>query len=145
MTQELWWVLFLTALPISELRGGIPLGIALGLNPALVCSLAVVVNALVFLPVFFGMEMLYNRFLHKIPLFDRYLARVRRRGEPVVKRFGYWGLVICVAIPLPLTGVYTGTFLAWVLGMEWRKAFPRVALGALIAGIIVSVIALNTL
>jgi uncharacterized membrane protein len=45
-------------------------------------------------------------------------------------------------VPLPLTGAYTGTILAWLLGMDWRKAFLAVGVGVLIAGIVVLLITL---
>jgi hypothetical protein len=62
MTREIAWVLLVTALPISELRVGIPLGILhYGLNPWLVFSLAVMVNVLVFFPIFFGLRLFYRQ------------------------------------------------------------------------------------
>jgi uncharacterized membrane protein len=51
-----------------------------------------------------------------------------------VDKYGFWGLFAFVAVPLPFTGAYTGTILAWLLGMHWKKAFPSVALGVLAAG-----------
>ena len=137
MTREMAWVLLITVLPITELRGGIPLGIGLGLDPVLVFSVAVVANILIFFPIFFGLRMFYDRVLSRIPLFDEYLSALRRRGRPKVERYGLWGLLFFVAIPLPITGVYTATALAWLLEMEWRKAFVPIGVGAMIAGIIV--------
>jgi len=46
---------------------------------------------------------------------------------------------LLVAIPLPVTGVYTATFAAWLLGMDWKKAFPAIGLGVIIAGTIVTI------
>jgi uncharacterized membrane protein len=144
MAREIAWVLLVTALPISELRVGIPLGILhYGLNPWLVFSLAVMVNVLVFFPIFFGLRLFYRRVLSRIPLFDRYLNGVWTRGKPKVDRYGFWGLMLLVAVPLPLTGVYTGTALAWLLGMDWRKAFPATSLGAVVAGVIVLLLTLG--
>lgn len=131
------WVLLITVLPITELRGGIPLGIGLGLDPVLVFSVAVVANILIFFPIFFGLRVFYDRVLSRIPLFDKYLNALRRRGRPKVERYGLWGLLFFVAIPLPITGVYTATALAWLLEMDWRKAFVPIGVGAVIAGIIV--------
>jgi len=50
-----------------------------------------------------------------------------------------------VAIPLPITGAYTGTILAWLLGMDWRKAFPAVGLGVIVAGAVVLLITLGVI
>jgi len=128
--------LLATVSPISELRGGIPLGIHLGLPPWFVFLVAVIANTLIFFPVFFALRLFYDRFLFRIPLFNRYLDGLRKRGKPKVDKYGFWGLTLFVAIPLPFTGAYTGTILAWLLGMDWRKAFPAVALGVAIAGVI---------
>jgi uncharacterized membrane protein len=143
MTEEVAWVLLATVSPISELRGGIPLGISLGLGPLLTFFIAVVANALIFFPVFFALRLFYDKLLCRIPLFNKYLDNLRKRGKPKVDRYGFWGLALFVAVPLPLTGAYTGTILAWLLGMDWRKAFFAVGLGVIIAGIVVLLITLG--
>jgi uncharacterized membrane protein len=63
----------------------------------------------------------------------------------VVEKYGFLGLTLFVAVPLPITGAYTGTILAWLVGMDWRKAFPSVALGVMIAGGIVLLITLGVI
>ena len=123
--------------PIIELRGGIPYGIAMGMNPFSVFLLAVVFNALVFLPVYFGMKFLYKGFFSKINLFNKYLKRTRTRGKPYIDRYGVPGLLFFVAVPLPMTGAYTGAFLAWLMNLEWKKSFAIVTLGVTIAGLVV--------
>jgi uncharacterized membrane protein len=143
MTRAIALTLLATVLPISELRGGIPLGISLGLNPWFTFFIAVVVNALIFFPIFFILRLFYDKVLSRIPLFDRYLDSLRKRGKPRVDKYGFWGLFLFVAVPLPLTGAYTGTILAWLLGMDWKKAFPAVGLGVIVAGIIVLLITLG--
>jgi len=135
MTKEIAWVLLATVSPISELRIGIPLGILkYGLDPWLTFFVAVAANALIFFPIFFVLHLLYDKVLFRIPLFDRYLENLRKRGKPKVDRYGLWGLFLFVAVPLPLTGAYTGTILAWLLGMNWKRAFLAVSLGVLVAG-----------
>jgi uncharacterized membrane protein len=135
--------LLLTASPISELRGGIPLGISLGLDPWFTFFVAIVVNALIFFPVFFILRLFYDKLLFRVPLFGRYLDGLRRRGKPVVDKYGFWGLFLFVAVPLPFTGAYTGTILAWLLDVDWKKAFPAIGLGVVVAGIIVFLITLG--
>jgi len=135
--------LLVTVLPISELRGGIPLGISLGLDPLFTFLIAIVANALIFFPVFFALRLFYDKLLSRIPLFGRYLDSLRKRGKPIVDRYGFWGLFLFVAVPLPLTGAYTGTILAWLLDVDWRRAFPAVGLGVLMAGIVVLLITLG--
>lgn len=136
--------LLATVSPISELRGGIPLGIInLGLPPWFVFPIAVIANALIFFPVFFALRLFYDKFLFRIPLFSRYLGSLRKRGKPIVDKYGFWGLALFVAVPLPLTGAYTGTILAWLLDVNWRRAFFPVALGVIVAGVIVLLITLG--
>lgn len=143
MTREIALTLLATVLPISELRGGIPLGISLGLDPWFTFSIAVIANALIFFPIFFALRLFYDKLLYRIPLFDKYLDNLRKRGKPKIEKYGFWGLILFVAIPLPITGAYTGTILAWLVGMDWRKAFPAVGLGVIVAGVVVLLITLG--
>jgi uncharacterized membrane protein len=144
MTKDIVWVLLATVSPISELRGGIPLGILkYELDPLLTFFIAVVANALIFFPVFFALRLFYDKVLFRIPLFNKYLDSLRERGKPKVDKYGFWGLALFVAVPLPLTGAYTGTILAWLLDMNWKKAFPAVGLGVVVAGVVVLLITLG--
>lgn len=138
MTREIALTLLAIISPISELRGGIPLGILqYGLDPLFTFFIAVIANALIFFPIFFALRLFYDKFLYRIPLFDKYLDNLRKRGKPKVEKYGFWGLLFFVAVPLPITGVYTATILAWLLEMNWRRAFPPIAIGVVIAGVIV--------
>jgi uncharacterized membrane protein len=144
MTREIAWVLLVTISPIGELRGGIPLGILkYELDPLFIFCIAVIANALIFFPVFFALRLFYDKLLCRIPLFNKYLDSLRKRGKPKVDKYGFWGLALFVAVPLPLTGAYTGTILAWLLGMDWKKAFPAIGLGVIVAGVVVLLITLG--
>ena len=143
--REIALVILWTLIPVSELRGGIPLGVSLGLDPLLVFLVAIIANALLFFPIFFGLRLFYDKFLSRFQLFNRYLENVRKRGKPKVDKYGFWGLTLLVAIPLPVTGVYTATFLGWLLGMDWKKAFPAIGLGVVIAGTIVLLVTLGVI
>jgi len=123
--------------PVSELRGGIPLGIALGLDSPLVFLLAVTANLAVFWPGRLALVWFYRTVFRRIPYFDEYLVRVRRRGEPKVRKYGFLGLLFFVALPLPITGAYTGTVLSWLLAMGWMRSFIAISIGVVCAGIIV--------
>ena len=137
MIQKLAFTLAVTLSPISELRGGIPLGISLGLDPLFTFFIAIIANALLFFPIFLALRLFYDKLLSRFQIFNRYLDSVRRKGNPKVAKYGFLGLTLLVAIPLPVTGVYTATILSWLLGMDWRKAFPAIGLGVVLAGIIV--------
>ena len=141
MAWDILSVIITTMLPIAELRGGIPLGImVLGLPPSLVIALAIVVNCLIFFPIYFGLELLYGRFFIRFSWARRLIDRVHRRGKPYLERFGIPGLILLVGIPLPITGVWTGTGIAWLLGLEWKRSFLAICVGVLIAASIVSLV-----
>jgi len=135
--RDVLLVILTTAAPVSELRGGIPLGVALGLDPWLVFALAVTTNVLVFLPTRVALSWFYRSVFTRIPYFDKYLLRVRTKGAPAVRKYGLVGLMLFVAMPLPLTGAYTGTVLSWLLAMEWKRSFIAVGIGVILAGVVV--------
>ena len=134
------YVLLVAALPVVELRGAIPLGVALGLSPwesflwALLGNLLVVPLALGLLPWAVGLAT-------RMPLFARAWrapeVRVRPPGEAQDQRLGALGLFLFVAVPLPGTGAWSGAVLAVVLGVRRRYAFPALALGVVAAGLLV--------
>ncbi len=145
MTHKIAFVLLVTLSPISELRGGIPLGISLGLDPLLTFFIAIIANAILFFPILLALRLFYDGILSRLQIFNRYLDSVRRKGKPKVDKYGFLALTLFVAIPLPITGVYTATILSWLLGMNWRKAFPAITLGVIVAGIIVLLVTLGTI
>ena len=63
---------------------------------------------------------------------------LRKRNAKMYHRYGALALTVLVAIPLPMTGVWTGCLVAWVFEIPFRRALPPIALGALIAGAIVT-------
>jgi len=141
MSLDILSVIITTMLPVAELRGGIPVGIiALGLPPALVIPLAIIVNCLIFFPIYFGLTLLYDRFFIRYSWARRLVDRVHRRGKPYLDKYGIPGLIILVGIPLPVTGAWTGTIIAWLLGLEWKRSFLAVCVGVVIAACIVSLI-----
>jgi uncharacterized membrane protein len=139
--SEFLEVFFTAAAPISELRGAIPLAI-LDLDWPWHRALAVALAGNL-LPVPFLLLLLgpIARLLSKNRILERVLTRVfeisRRRGG-LVEKYGALGLVLFVAIPLPITGAWTGSIVAYLLGLSFWRAFPAIALGVLIAGIIVT-------
>jgi uncharacterized membrane protein len=133
----------LCLLPISELRGGLPYALAHGLVPWKAYLLCVAVNGLVAPLVFFFLATVHGlleRFQWYRHIFEKLVARSRRRVHEKVEKYGYAGLIVFVAIPLPITGAYTGALGAWVLGMEARKSFLAIFAGVLVAGIVVTAV-----
>ena len=141
--QTILITIFFCILPISELRGGLPYALAMGIPIIPAYLLCVFFNALVGPLVY-----IFLSSIHKILdpwrpyhlLFEKIVARSRKRVHTEVEKYGYAGLILFVAIPLPITGAYTGTLGAWVLGMEKRRSLLVIAAGVCIAGIIVSLV-----
>jgi len=135
--------ILLSMLPIAELRGGIPYAIANDVNPFLAYFICVGSNILAFPIVFLFLEFLHPLFL-KVSfyqkLFDKFVLRTRKKLDKKIKKYGFWGLMLFVMIPLPVTGAYTGSFAAWLFNIPKKKAFISVVLGVIISGIIVTTI-----
>ncbi len=138
--------LVLSLLPVSELRGGIPYAVANGVHPLTAYIMCVLSNMLVIPLVFIFLETLhkvfYRVYLYRM-LFDKLVIRTKKKAQKNVDRWGYWGVMMFVAIPLPITGAYTGTLAAWLLQLDKRKSYGYLALGVVIAGIIVSIATLT--
>jgi len=132
----LLWLALITLVPWIELRGSIIYGIAENLNPAVVFFTAVVINILLFFPIYFGLKFAH-KYLIRWKFYEKTTTRIREKGEPYVKKYGVIGLGIFIGIPLPGSGVYSGTLLAWLLDMGWKKAFIASIIGVLIAGSII--------
>lgn len=133
----------LALLPISELRGAIPFAVARGMPVLEAYFIAVFFNALVAPLAFIFLETfhkLFYRWAFYASVFDRFVERSRHKVHAKVERYGYLGIMLFVAVPLPITGAWTGTLGAWILGLGRRKTMMVVAGGVLISGIIVSVI-----
>ena len=135
--------IFISMVPVIELRGAIPIATAHGLNfwVAIVCSiignLIPVPFIIIFIRKIFELMRKWSVKLDK--LVTKLEDRAQKKSDVVLK-YAFWGLVVLVAIPLPGTGAWTGALVAAMLNMRLRKAFPAIALGVLIAAVIVSVV-----
>ena len=122
--------------PVLELRGAIPFGLAMGLSPGLAYLVSVVGNLI---PVPFVMLLIrsFFRWLRRWPRWDRRITRTIDRAHlkgRLVRKYRLLGLVLLVAIPLPGTGAWTGALVATLLNIRMRVALPCIFLGVLIAG-----------
>ena len=138
MLHNLQILTFITILPWIELRGSIPYGIGSGMNPAFVFLFVLALNIAIIPLIYIGLDVFYKRFFIRYRLFRNVVESVRKRGEKYIQKYGLLGLAIFVGIPLPGTGAYSGTALAWLLGMRKGESFLAVAIGVLIAGVLVT-------
>ena len=132
-------LIFITLLPGVELRGAIPYGIAiLGIEPSLVFLVVTAFNVLLVFPTYLVVKYLFP-YLRKISIVDKIIVRAQQKASKYVDKYGFWGLLIFVAIPLPGSGIYSGVVAAHFLGIKKRFAIPAMTLGVVLAGIIVFV------
>ncbi len=135
------------ALPISELRGAIPLAVFdYHLDPIIAYGLGVVGNFLPVIPLLLGLDWLVRQlsrvaFLKKF--IERFFTFTHRQHGARIARVGALGLVALVATPLPLAGAWSGVLIAFLFGVPLRYALPLIALGILIAGLIVTLITMG--
>lgn len=137
--KEILWTMLVSAMPVAELRVGIPVGIAGGLPPALAFGCAVVGNLLP-VPLIVLLIRQVFAWLKKRPRLGPPIDRLERRAHlkgSVVRKYRLWGLLILVAIPLPGTGAWTGALVAALLDIRLRQALPTIAAGVVIAGLLV--------
>lgn len=133
---------FLVAMvPVVELRGAIPFGVVRGLN-IWTAILASVLGNLVPVPfIILFIRRIFAWMRAHMPKLDGLVTRMEKKAEKnraAVEKYAFWGLAILVAIPLPGTGAWTGALVAAMMEMRLKRAFPAIAIGVVIAGVIVS-------
>ena len=138
-------VFFISMVPIVELRGAIPIAESLGLNIALYYPIALIGNMLP-VPIIYlfarkVLEWGKDKKLTK-KFFTWCLEKGEKGGEKLKKSAGnsgiFWALLLFVGIPLPGTGAWTGTLAASFLNLDFKTSISAVALGVILAGIIMS-------
>ena len=142
-------VFIISMLPILELRGGLIAASLLKLSPVESYVIAIVGNAI---PIPF-LLLLINKILSameksKFKLFNKmhsFLHKKIMKNKDSIEKYGFWGLVIFVGIPLPGTGAWTGAIIAAFLEMHRKKAFLAICLGMLMASIIMMIISFGVI
>ncbi len=137
------WTVFLTALmPVVEVRGAIPVGISMGLSPLNAAFISVIGSMIPVPIVFFSVRPVFN-YLKGTRLFKNMVNRIIKRSlgkSGNVQKYGAWGLVLFVAVPLPGTGVWTGAIIAALLDIRFKWAFTAILLGDIIAAVAITVL-----
>ena len=142
-------VFIISLMPILELRGGLIAASLLGLDPLESYIIAIIGNIL---PVPFILEFINGilkwmrsckiGFINK---FANWLYKKADKHKGQIEKYGFWGLVLFVGIPLPGTGAWTGCLVASVLNMDKKKAFLATLLGVLMASVIMMLISFGLL
>lgn len=145
--------LLLSVLPVFELRGGLPViveyAVRNGVSVWPYFLMVLILNMLVILLIFMFFDFFHDIFMRVKwyrSVVGSVLRRVQKRVDKVERkmdRWGYIGLMLFVAVPLPATGAWTGTIVAWIMGLDRLKSFFAIAAGVVIAGLIVLTISLG--
>ena len=129
-------------LPILELRGGLIAANLLGVKLIPAFIICFIVNMLPIPFILLFIEKIFNWLRDKKGLgaVVRYCEKKADKNRDKIDKYGLWGLLILVAIPLPGTGAWTGALVAALMRLDIKKSLPVIAAGVVIAGIIVSLI-----
>ena len=134
--------LLAAALPVSELRGAIPLAIGVyGYDPWQAYLLAVLGNLLPVVPLLLFLGPVSD-WLRRFTFWDKFFtwlfSRTRRKYIREHESFSLTALALFVAVPLPVTGAWTGCAIAFLVGFRFWPAFVAISAGVLLAGVIVT-------
>lgn len=145
---DILYVLVISVLPVVELRGAIPYGIISLELPPLIAFIASIIGNLI--PVLFLLTLLpmvvrlarkYSKRLDS--LFSWWFKRVVDRNTKIFERWGVLSLIILVAIPLPMTGAWTGSAAAYLFKINKISAFFYITIGVIISGVIVTLLTIT--
>ncbi len=155
MDLRFLYAIILSILPVSELRGGIPLAVLYAKEHGIPIILAVLpvilANILIVFFIFFFFDNLHHILMKKNfyrKFFEKTLGKLQKKVDRFEEKYnttGFVALMIFVAIPLPGTGAWTGALISWLLDLDRKKSLFYISLGVIIAGIIVTLATLGVI
>lgn len=142
-------IFIISMIPILELRGGLLAAGPAVLNVEMWRAIPIcVIGNLIPVPfILLFITKIFNwlKGTKKLkPMVEKLEARAMKKKDQVEK-YEFWGLLLFVGIPLPGTGAWTGSLIAAMLGIRFRKAFPAVVLGVCLAAFIMTVLSYTVL
>lgn len=141
MGGEFIFTMLVSMIPIVELRGGLPFGVALGLPYPVAFAAAVIGNILPAPFIVVYIRRIFQWMRRKLPRFNGVVDKLENKAHlkgNKVNKYKYLGLFLFVGVPLPGTGAWTGSLAAAFLDMPLRKALPSIIAGVLLAGCIMT-------
>ena len=142
MIEAILTTFFVAMVPVIELRGALPIGVGMGLPPLAAAAIAIIGNLV---PIPFILILLQKIFdfmrdkKHTKKLVA-WLEKKADKNRAKIDKYGWLGLILLVAIPLPGTGAWTGALVASCFKMRKKPAMLAITAGVFIAGIIVLLI-----
>lgn len=139
--QNLFYVFFMSTVPVIEQRGAIPLGILVyHIDPFTVFWVSLIGSMVPFPFIYFFIKPVFE-FTKKKTSLGKWIEKIEKKtlakSSQIVK-YEAWGLMLFVGVPLPGTGVWTGTLAAVLLNMRLRYALPAVFGGAVISAALIA-------
>jgi uncharacterized membrane protein len=134
-------VIIIAALPVVELRGALPVAINIFHMPWYWAFLLAIVGNMLPVPILLLFFESLAKIVSKVEVGKKlvdWVFRHTRRHEKMIQKYEWLGLMLFVAIPLPITGAWTGAIIAFILGMRFTYAFLSILCGVIIAGAIVT-------
>ena len=134
---------FISMLPVVELRFGLPYGIALGLEYPLALMAALLGNMIPVPFIIVYIKRIFEGMRKHMPKLDALVTKLENRAHlkgETVEKYGHWGLLIFVAIPLPGTGAWTGSLIAALLDIPTSRAVPVIMIGVCVAAAIMTLV-----
>jgi uncharacterized membrane protein len=141
MIEDILITFLISLSPFGEARAGIPYGELNELPIGIALLVGLSANLLVF-PLFYKCITLLNIYFSQNKLYKKSAIKLslRARGKTknIIKKYGAWGLMVFVMIPLPVTGAYIGTIAAYIFGINYQKSLIAISSGITISSILVA-------
>ena len=145
MANEYLKIFFLSMLPITELRLTVPIGLLdYDLSWFYVFIICIAGNFIICIPILYLMqyvEKIFKKNYYTNKVLDNIFKRTRTKSK-IINLYKYYGIIIFVSIPLPLTGAWTGCLASYLFGFSKKKTLAAIMVGLLISASLVTVISL---
>lgn len=141
-------VLLLSFAPIMELRAALPVALGVYDMPLIKAfPLVIVGNMLPALLIIYGWDSVVKAICNNWPwlnkLLEKWYQKTQRQWDKKIEKYGPWALILFVAIPLPGSGVWSGSLAAWIFGIDKKNALLGVFIGAVLSGVVVTVLTIG--
>ena len=137
MNQDILDLFLISISPFGEGKVGIPIAIAIDNLPITTILLVGILGNLLIFPLLYKSIEISNKYLLKNKLYKKSAIklslRARRKTKNVIGKYGAWGLMVFVMIPLPFTGAYIGTIASYIFGINYRKSLFAISCGVIIS------------
>ena len=142
MIEAILTTFFVAMVPVIELRGALPIGVGMGLPPLAAAAIAIIGNLVPIPFILILLQKIFD-FMRDKKCTKKIVAWLEKKADKnrsKIDKYGWLGLILLVAIPLPGTGGWTGALVASCLKMKKKPAMLAISAGVFIAGIIVLLI-----